>query len=693
MSEALRREWRRVLASALVAGLLLGGLASAPLAAAGAVVLLIGLRHGVSWTGRVPLLISVSMVCAGAVAEQRRSVLDHSALAPAGQHVVAGVTMESAPRANRAGPGYRALARMRNEPVLLRLREPVRGLRTGSVSRVSGRLSPPDRAARALRANATLAADSVIVTGRRGGFAGFVDGIRERAERSLSTGLPPREAALLSGMVLGQDAALPPDLEDDFRALSLTHLTAASGQNVALLAAIAAFAGIALGAGLRTRWLLTLGLIALYVPLAGGGPSIVRAGIMGAATIAAAWAGRPGSRLDALLAAALITLAIDPRAAGDLGWQLSFAAVAAIGLAARPLAERLARLLVPRVLAEVTAVTCAATVATAPILALRVGSFAPLSIPANLLAAPAVPLVMGMGVISATAGQVAPALAGPPARVAAVPAAYLAELARALAQWSPGVNGPAAPPDDGVLRITALDIGQGDATLLEAGGSRILVDTGPPGPMVLRELRDAGANRLDLLVLTHPQLDHIGAAPALLRTLPVATVLDGRAGDRSPLSRSIGSAAGGTRIVEVAQGQQLTMGPLHLRVLWPPAGDPPPGTDPNDRAIVLLAEAYGRRVLLTADAESNILAPLAPPPVDVLKVSHHGSADSGLPALLDRLHPAAALIEVGERNTYGHPVPATVRALAAAGVRTWRTDEDGTVALDLAADGSIERER
>ena len=104
MSEALRREWRRVLASALVAGLLLGGLASAPLAAAGAVVLLIGLRHGVSWTGRVPLLISVSMVCAGAVAEQRRSVLDHSALAPAGQHVVAGVTMESAPRANRTRP-------------------------------------------------------------------------------------------------------------------------------------------------------------------------------------------------------------------------------------------------------------------------------------------------------------------------------------------------------------------------------------------------------------------------------------------------------------------------------------------------------------------------------------------------------------------------------------------------------------
>jgi competence protein ComEC len=126
----------------------------------------------------------------------------------------------------------------------------------------------------------------------------------------------------------------------------------------------------------------------------------------------------------------------------------------------------------------------------------------------------------------------------------------------------------------------------------------------------------------------------------------------------------------------------LRAGALTLRVLWPPPGDAPPGADPNSRAVVAVAAAYGARVLLTADAESPVLAPLDLPSVDVLKVSHHGSADPGLPALLERLRPRLALIEVGRHNPYGHPAASTLRALASLpGVR--RTDRDGTVRVDL----------
>jgi competence protein ComEC len=213
--------------------------------------------------------------------------------------------------------------------------------------------------------------------------------------------------------------------------------------------------------------------------------------------------------------------------------------------------------------------------------------------------------------------------------------------------------------------------------------------------MLLRELRRAGAGEIDLLVLTHAQLDHIGAAPEVLGSVPVANVLDGRDGDRSPLSREIGAALASTQaeVTVVEAGQRIVAGPIGAEVLWPPPGPPPPGGDPNDRAVVLFVEAYGRSVLMTADAESHVLARLPLAEADVLKVSHHGSADPGLPALLARVRPRAALVEVGEGNTYGHPVPATLDALDASGARTWRTDRDGTVALELRADGQLLRAR
>jgi competence protein ComEC len=233
------------------------------------------------------------------------------------------------------------------------------------------------------------------------------------------------------------------------------------------------------------------------------------------------------------------------------------------------------------------------------------------------------------------------------------------------------------------MRVTALDIGQGDATLIETPDARVLVDTGPPGIALRRQLR--AVKRLDVLVLTHPQLDHIGDAPRLLAETPVGLVLDGRGADRTPLSRSIDGPVRihRTRLLAAESGQRLTVGSLRLDVLWPPAAGRVPGGDPNDRAIVFVARAFGRSVLLTADAESNVLSALQLPQVDLLKVSHHGSADPGLPTILDRLRPQAAVIEVGKHNEYGHPTKPTLAALARASVSVFRTDQDGAVRFDL----------
>jgi competence protein ComEC len=121
---------------------------------------------------------------------------------------------------------------------------------------------------------------------------------------------------------------------------------------------------------------------------------------------------------------------------------------------------------------------------------------------------------------------------------------------------------------------------------------------------------------------------------------------------------------------------------LLVRVVWPDG----PGTaaqDPNEHAVVAIASYGETDVLLTADAESNVTLPLRLPPVEVLKVAHHGSADDGLPDLLRRLRPRIAVISCGAGNDYGHPTASTLAALAdAPGTTTFRTDEDGAVVVE-----------
>jgi competence protein ComEC len=170
----------------------------------------------------------------------------------------------------------------------------------------------------------------------------------------------------------------------------------------------------------------------------------------------------------------------------------------------------------------------------------------------------------------------------------------------------------------------------------------------------------------------------------VLRRLRPRLVLDGGAGWPAAVERALPAAAAraGARRVDAEAGQSLNVGGMRLDVLWPPPRGPDfrADGDPNLRAVVAHVAVGDFDLLLTADAESDVTAPLDLPVVEALKVAHHGSADPGLPALLARLRPRVAAIEVGRHNTYGHPAPSTLAALRVVPTVV-RTDRDGTVRL------------
>jgi len=570
------------------------------------------------------------------------------------------------------------------------------------------------------------------IVGRRGGLGGVADRLHRRLERTIARGLDGDRRGVVAGVVLGEDEGLSEELRADFRASGLYHLLAVSGQNVL-------FIGVGL-AGLAwlvaaPRLLLELGVLAaigLYVLAVGWQPSVVRAGVAGMLASLAWLAARPRDRWHSLALGALVLLGWMPSTLLEPGFQLSFAAVAAIFLAVPRLKTWLEGYPVPGFLREVVAVSTACGIATAPIAWLQFGTVPLYTVPANALAWPVAAPLLILGLLAAVIqpalpsaalalawvnGWLAAYLAWVAATVARLPAARLdsaraagialaaagvvvllvriraarrvaaVAVAATVAAFAFGFAGgghrPQLLPPAG-FRVVFLDVGQGDSALLQTAAGSVLVDEGPPEAHVGRQLRELGVRHLTAVVLTHPERDHVGGAVEVLRSLDVDRVLDG--GQR--VARPDGEAAlaearrDRVPVTVVRAGEVLTLGRLRLRVLWPD-GEGTESANPNDRAVVLLASFGDTDVLLPADAESNVTGRLRVPPVEVLKVAHHGSEDPGLADELRVLRPRIAVVSVGEGNDYGHPRAETLAALAAVpGIRIFRTDRDGRVTVE-----------
>ncbi len=241
----------------------------------------------------------------------------------------------------------------------------------------------------------------------------------------------------------------------------------------------------------------------------------------------------------------------------------------------------------------------------------------------------------------------------------------------------------------GELELRALDVGQGDALLLRLDDAAMLVDAGPDartaGAAIVPQLRRLGVDRLDYLVLTHADGDHIGGAPTVMREFAVGTVVHADDDLSHPVMRDVLTLARdvGAEVRQVRRGEALAWHPqVELSVLNPPEPGPP---DDNDRSVVLYLAYRASAMLLTGDieasAEAELVASGVLQPADVLKVPHHGSNSSSTARFLDAVDPQIAIVSAGLDNAFDHPRDGALRRLRAHGAEVFRTDLAGSVTV------------
>ena len=547
-------------------------------------------------------------------------------------------------------------------------------------------------------------------------------------------------AALLPGLAIGDTSAVGEPLDAAMKATSLSHLTAVSGANCAVVVALIMLAGALLGLSRGVRIGASVLVLVAFVVLVTPQASVVRAGVMAVIVLLATVGGRPVRGIPVLALASLVLLTVDPWMSRDYGFALSVLATGGLLVLTGPLSRLLARVL-PLGVAVVVAVPLAAQLACQPVLLLLQPSIPLYGVVANALAEPAAPLATVLGLVACVTLPVLPALGGMLTAVAWVPASWIAAVATffsglpaAALPWPEGIVGVVllavvtgfglvaalgalsprarafcagiavvvlvgfggATAGIGVVRqlarpadwqIAACDIGQGDAVLVRSAGVVALVDTGPDPERLTRCLDDLGIGRIDLLVLSHFDLDHVGGTPAVLGSVDRALVGPSSGADDDRLVADI--AAGGAAVERVSRGASGLVGDLRYSVLWPRArlGSVEPG---NDASVTLAFEPVGECVggclgsLFLGDLGERsqaLMAAAGPiPRVDVVKVAHHGSADQS-----DRLYARAGatvgVIGVGADNGYGHPTARLLDLLAATGTAVTRTDEQGLVLL------------
>ncbi len=563
----------------------------------------------------------------------------------------------------------------------------------------------------------------------------------DRFRRGATRGLGPSQAALMEAMTLGVREDLG-ELRGRFAAAGLAHVLALSGLHVGVLVAALGRALAGLG---RRRYPVLAAATVGYVALVGPSPSVVRAAVMVLAGLAGLAAGH--GRIQAwpsLALAATVSMLVAPAQLADASFQLSYLAVVGMLVFVPPFARRLAdpvpptagrwaprRLVLPSLLAS--------TAAQLPSLSLVAGSFGrvPLASPlVNLVAIPLAGLLVPLGFLSAAVGAVAPPAAallnhaiGPLASLLLVLADVGARLPHltwgevqplghgcyalalvALALAAHGILRPwrallvvlcagsvsaAVPPDHAPPEVVFLDVGQGDATLVRLPGRlEVLVDGGGTpfssrdlgADVVLPALRALGVRALDVVVATHPDLDHVEGLVTVLERVPVGVLVMGPRWPGAAIDRRLRAVAKahGIPVHRAVRGERLLLGrgrqSAEIDVLHPGLR-PLPTTNENSVALLL---RYGGapQVLMLGDAPAGVERTLAVPHVPVLKVAHHGSRFSTSAELLAAARPKLAVISVGA-NHYGHPNPGVLERLSRSGAAIASTLDGGALRLPL----------
>lgn len=574
-----------------------------------------------------------------------------------------------------------------------------------------------------------LAATGYVVHGRRLDGSAQSEGRRSlgavrQAVRDDLARLPLVHGEVLAALTLGDKGAIPREQVDLYRRTGTMHLLVISGLHVGIVTAFGFLAGRALGlvTTLPPRAMgvgVALTLTGAYVALGGGGLSLVRAFAMSVAGMVALLAGRSSAPSAAFAYALAAVLAIDPMAPLGSGFWLSFGAVAVLlgFFVPRP---RRRSWLISALVAQLAIATVFVPATTG-----ITGSVHPLGIGVNLVAVPTVTLLLvplalaGVALIATPIGpwlliaadfvaQLLETVLGYADRVTPIYVASLdgwlvwivvaaavgllptSRLARALlvatATMILLLPRPALPW--GHLDVTVLDVGQGTAVLVETAHHTLVYDTGPLFPsgrdtgagVVLPAVRGRGWPRIDRLVLSHGDLDHVGGATSVLMGTAVGEVL---AGERVP----------GVETRPCRAGSGWHWDGVAFSVLSPAADHRLEG---NNASCVVLVETASQRVLLAGDIEANVEQRLETPAVDVLLVPHHGSATSSTPALVAATRPKFAIVAAGFDNHFGHPHPRVVTryrnvgshivSTGLAGAVRWRSTDPLSVTVQRCVD-------
>ena len=588
------------------------------------------------------------------------------------------------------------------------------------------------------------------------GEAGLIADVAEHVRSGLRdavSGLPVDARGLLPGLVIGDTSRTPQSLTEAMLRTGMTHLSAVSGSNVAVV--LAAGMGLCRVIGVRRRWRppVVLLLLAGFVILARPEPSVLRAAVMGVIGLLGLSASRRRMGIPALSGAVLVLLCIDPWLSRSFGFALSTLATLGLLFFARPWGQWFARFLPSRLkgLGEAIAIPVAAQAMCGPVVVLLQGSVTLIGVVANLLAAPLVAPATVLGVTVALVALISHPLAVLLGWLAALPTLGIAWVARACADvpmgtmpWPDGAAGAilltvltigllftgpwliatirgrpyvvgalallavaaAWPTSDLVWpspswRMVACDVGQGDGLVLASGqGHAVVVDVGPDSAAVDGCLTRLQVEVVDALVLTHFHADHVDGLRGVLHGRIVRQILTSPVPDPAFQSREVQdwAAAAGIPIQRLYAGDQLRWGSVQATVLWP-VRVIREGSVPNNASVVLSVNVGGLRALMLGDVEApaahEVLLALRRDPVFREGGEYdvlkvaHHGSRLQDPTLLAEVAAPVALISVGVDNTYGHPAPGTLTLLQAAGSQVFRTDQRGDIAVARSADGAV----
>jgi competence protein ComEC len=562
----------------------------------------------------------------------------------------------------------------------------------------------------------------------------WVEVVRERMRSRIQSVLGDAPAAsVIAALAMGDQRAIPPEQWQVFTRTGVNHLMSISGLHVTMLSGLA-FALVNFFWRRSSRLTLALpavkaaavaGLLTAlaYALLAGFAVPAQRTVFMLAVVAVALWTGRATAAGPVLATALLVVLVIDPWAVLAPGFWLSFGAVAIIMLVS------VNRLRQPHWLMTWARVQWAVTLALVPAL---LAMFQQVSLVSPLANALAIPLVSLIVVPLALAGTVIPVDAilhlshwimmccaealqwlsalpdaaweqhAPPAWtvIVAMTGAVWLLLPRGFpARWIgafaflPMLLITPAPPAEGVLRLTVLDVGQGLSVVAQTKNHALLFDTGPAfGPsadsgnrVIVPFLRAAGIRRLDHMIISHDDLDHSGGALSVLQAVPVAEVLSSLP-DMDPLVLLAPQEQ------RCRAGQQWTWDGVRFDMLHPDAADD--AAKPNDRSCVIRISTAGGSVLIPADierrAERALLAQFTELlKSDVLIAPHHGSKTSSTAEFVQAVAPRAVIYPVGYRNRFGHPHADVKERYRQLGSAAYRTDDGGAISVELRQDGPM----